>query len=591
MTLEVIFIFALVLAVFIAFIWEKYPPEVIALASSAILMVVGILDTSEFLSVFSSSAPMTIAMMFIISAALERTGVLQIISNILKRSADGSYLRSLFVIMFFSMISSAFMNNTPIVIMLTPVVISLAASINMAPSKLLIPLSFASIFGGTLTLVGTSTNILMSTVASEHGQPEIGMFEMTLPALFFVAVGFTYMMILSRFLLPDRYSLANIVSSQPERKFIAEILIPADSDHIGKPVKDFSLPVEGASIIDMVRRNISVRRRMKDLEIRAGDRFILKTDASELLSLKEDGQVEFSSSLPQGLEPVTASESLLMEASINEKSNLMGRRLVDLGLARKYGVYVIAIHRNDENLNEDFESIKLKFGDTLLLEGPAEGIKRLLEDGNIINLTEPQDRPIRRSKAPIAFITIIGIMVLAAMNVLPIAGLAIIGATIVMITRCVDPDEAFDAIDWRILFLIFGMLGLSLGMEKTGAAELLVGAVVGITDNIGPVGLLFAVYVLTSLLTEMISNNAVAVLIGPLVIALAEQLGLDPRPFIMAVMFAASASFATPIGYQTNTFVYGAGGYKFKDFLKIGIPLNVIFALLATAVIPLFFPF
>ncbi|MHC9511778.1 SLC13 family permease [Kangiella sp. M94] len=591
MTFEVIFIFGLVMAVFIAFIWEKYPPEVIALASSAILMVVGILDTSEFLSVFSSSAPMTIAMMFIISASLERTGVLQIISNILKRSAKGSYLRSLLVIMFFSMISSAFMNNTPIVIMLTPVVISLAASINMAPSKLLIPLSFASIFGGTLTLVGTSTNILMSTVATEHGQPEIGMFEMTLPALFFVVVGFTYMMIFSRFLLPDRYSLADIVSSQPERKFIAEILIPAESDHIGKQVKDFSLPVEGASVIDMVRRNVSVRRRMQDLTVKAGDRFILKTDASELLSLKEDGQVEFSSTLPQGFEPVTASESLLMEASINEKSSLMGRRLMDLGLARKYGVYVIAIHRDDENLNENFENIKLKFGDTLLLEGPAEGIKRLLEDGNIINLTEPQDRPIRRSKAPIAFITIIGIMVLAAMNVLPIAGLAIIGATIVMVTRCVDPDEAFDAIDWRILFLIFGMLGLSLGMEKTGAAELLVNGVVSITDNIGPVGLLFAVYVLTSLLTEMISNNAVAVLIGPLVIALAEQLGLDPRPFIMAVMFAASASFATPIGYQTNTFVYGAGGYKFKDFLKIGIPLNVIFALLATVVIPLFFPF
>lgn len=591
MTLEVIFVFALVLAVFIAFIWEKYPPEVIALASSAVLMVVGILDTGEFLSVFSSSAPMTIAMMFIISAALERTGVLQIISNILKRGAKGSYLRSLLVIMFFSMISSAFMNNTPIVIMLTPVVISLAASLNMAPSKLLIPLSFASIFGGTLTLVGTSTNILMSTVASDHGQPEIGMFEMTLPALFFVVVGFVYMLMASRFLLPDRYSLADVVNSQPERKFIAEIFIPANSNHIGKPVKDFPLPVEGAQILDMVRRNFSVRRRMNDLTIKAGDRFILKTDASEVLSLKEDGQVEFSTSLPKGIEPVTASESLLMEASISEKSRLIGRKVSELGLARKYGVYVIAIHRNDENLNENFENIKLKFGDTLLLEGSAEGIKRLLEDGNVINLTEPQDRPIRRSKAPIAFITIIAIMVLAAMNVLPIAGLAIIGATIVMITRCVDPDEAFDAIDWRILFLIFGMLGLSLGMEKTGAAELLVTGVVGITDSIGPVGLLFAVYVLTSLLTEMISNNAVAVLIGPLVIALAEQLGLDPRPFIMAVMFAASASFATPIGYQTNTFVYGAGGYKFKDFLKIGIPLNVIFALLATVVIPIFFPF
>ncbi len=591
MTLEVMFVFALILAVFIAFIWEKYPPEVIALASSAILMVVGILDTGEFLSVFSSSAPMTIAMMFIISAALERTGVLQIISNILKRGAKGSYLRSLLVIMFFSMISSAFMNNTPIVIMLTPVVISLAASLNMAPSKLLIPLSFASIFGGTLTLVGTSTNILMSTVASEHGQPEIGMFEMTLPALFFVVVGFVYMLMASRFLLPDRYSLADVVNSQPERKFIAEIFIPANSNHIGKPVKDFPLPVEGAQILDMVRRNFSVRRRMNDLTIKAGDRFILKTDASEVLSLKEDGQVEFSTSLPKGIEPVTASESLLMEASISEKSRLIGRKVSELGLARRYGVYVIAIHRNDENLNENFENIKLKFGDTLLLEGSAEGIKRLLEDGNVINLTEPQDRPIRRSKAPIAFITIIAIMVLAAMNVLPIAGLAIIGATIVMITRCVDPDEAFDAIDWRILFLIFGMLGLSLGMEKTGAAEILVSSVVRLTDDIGPIGLLFAVYVLTSLLTEMVSNNAVAVLIGPLVIALAEQLGLDPRPFIMAVMFAASASFATPIGYQTNTFVYGAGGYKFRDFLKIGIPLNIIFAILATAVIPMFFPF
>ncbi|MBD3666599.1 MAG: SLC13 family permease [Kangiella sp.] len=591
MTLEVMFVFALIMAVFIAFIWEKYPPEVIALASSAILMVVGILDTGEFLSVFSSSAPMTIAMMFIISAALERTGVLQIISNILKRGAKGSYLRSLLVIMFFSMISSAFMNNTPIVIMLTPVVISLAASLNMAPSKLLIPLSFASIFGGTLTLVGTSTNILMSTVASEHGQPEIGMFEMTLPALFFVVVGFVYMLMASRFLLPDRYSLADVVNSQPERKFIAEIFIPANSNHIGKPVKDFPLPVEGAQILDMVRRNFSVRRRMNDLTIKAGDRFILKTDASEVLSLKEDGQVEFSTSLPKGIEPVTASESLLMEASISEKSRLIGRKVSELGLARKYGVYVIAIHRNDENLNENFENIKLKFGDTLLLEGSAEGIKRLLEDGNVINLTEPQDRPIRRSKAPIAFITIVAIMVLAAMNVLPIAGLAIIGATIVMITRCVDPDEAFDAIDWRILFLIFGMLGLSLGMEKTGAAEILVSSVVRVTDDIGPIGLLFAVYVLTSLLTEMVSNNAVAVLIGPLVIALAEQLGLDPRPFIMAVMFAASASFATPIGYQTNTFVYGAGGYKFRDFLKIGIPLNIIFAILATAVIPMLFPF
>ncbi|WP_223671066.1 SLC13 family permease [Kangiella shandongensis] len=590
MALEAIFVLALVLAVFIAFVWEKYPPEVVALTSCAALLVAGVLNTEEFLSVFSNSAPVTIAMMLILSAALERTGVLQIISNTLKRRAKGSYLRSLFIIMLFSMMTSAFMNNTPIVLMLTPVVISLAASVNMAPSKLLIPLSFASIFGGTLTLVGTSSNILMSSIASDAGQQPIGMFEMTLPGLCFVAVGFVYMLTVGRWLLPDRLSLIEVMKQKSQRKFIAEVFIPTGSTHIGKPATEFAAAMDGAHLIDMVRHNISVRRGMNQLTIKAGDRLILKTAASELLSLKEDGEVEFTASLPQGVEPVTASESLVMEASISMKSRLAGRRVMELGLARKYGVYVIALHREDEKANENFDKIKLKFGDTLLLEGSAEGIKRLMDDGDVINLTEPQDRPIRRAKAPIAFLTILTVMTLAATEVLPIAGLAIIGASVVLLTRCVDPDEAFDAIDWRILFLIFGMLGLSLGLEKTGAAQWLVNAILVLTEEVGAKGILFGVYLLTALLTQMVSNNAVTVLIGPIVIALAQQLGLDPRPFIMAVMFAASASFATPIGYQTNTFIYVAGGYKFNDFLKVGMPLNLIFAFVATVVIPLFFP-
>ena len=203
----------------------------------------------------------------------------------------------------------------------------------------------------------------------------------------------------------------------------------------------------------------------------------------------------------------------------------------------------------------------------------------------------PSERPQRRAKAPIAVVTILGVMILAAFDVMPIAGLALIGAVVVMITGCVDPDEAFEAIDWRILFLIFGMLGLSMGLEKTGTARLIVEAVVRSVGEVGPLAILAAVYVLTSALTEMVSNNAVAVLIGPIVIALAVQLGIDPRPFIMAVMFAASASFATPIGYQTNTFVYSAGGYRFRDFLVVGLPLNILFAVVAVIVIPLFFPF
>ncbi|ETX26576.1 SLC13 family permease [Roseivivax isoporae] len=233
----------------------------------------------------------------------------------------------------------------------------------------------------------------------------------------------------------------------------------------------------------------------------------------------------------------------------------------------------------------------MQFADTLLLEGTPEGLQRLMEDGGIINLSEPSERATRRSKASVAIVTIFGVMGLAALDVMPIAGLAVIDAVIVMMARCVDPEEAFDAIDWRILFMIFGMLGLSMGMDETGTARVIVETVVGAVGGIGPIAILAAVYVLTSALTEMGLNNAVAVLIGPIIIALVIELGYDPRPFIMAVMFAASASFATPIGYQTNTFVYGAGGYKFSDLLKVGLPLNIIFAALAVLIIPIFFPF
>lgn len=280
-----------------------------------------------------------------------------------------------------------------------------------------------------------------------------------------------------------------------------------------------------------------------------------------------------------------------MEGNVSSHSSFAGKTLGNLNLYRRYGVFIIAIHRDDENVSKKMDNITLKFGDTLLIEGTAENITRLLDDGNVVNLNEPQEKPIRKAKAPLAFLTIICVMLFSAIGVMPIASLALIGAVFVMMTKCVDADEAYNSIDWQILFLIFGMLGLSIAMEKTGAAELIVGLVISLVDGLGPVAVLCIIYVLTSILTEMVSNNDVAALLGPIVIGIAEQMGLDSRPFLMAVMFAASASFATPIGYQTNTFVYGAGGYKFKDFLKVGVPLNIIFAIVATIILLIFFPF
>jgi len=591
MTLEQVLVVVLLGFVFLSFFKEIYPPEVTALGASAVLLATGIVDTGAFLGVFSSSAPITIAMMFIISSALERTGVLQIIGNALRKWARGSYLRIVFMMMMGAMLGSAFMNNTPVVILLTPIMISVATSVNVAPSKLLIPLSFSAIFGGTLTLIGTSTNILMSGIAESAGQPAISMFEMTLPGLIFAMTGLIYMVFAGRFLLPDRYSLAGILGQGGKRQFMARLLIPAGSKYVGHPLKDIPFTTGQARVLDVVRGEVSMRRKMDSLLLEAGDRLVIKTDTGEILGLKENGQVEFRDISDQGFEPVAADQTVMMEASVGPNSHLRGRALGDLQLRRTYGVYVMAVHRNDRNISEDIDTIRLHFADTLLLEGPVEGIQRLLKDGGIINLSAPSERPVRRAKAPIAIATILGVMGLASINAMPIAGLAVIGAVIVMVTRCVDPEEAFDAIDWRILFLIFGMLGLSIGLETTGTARLIVESVVNLVGGIGPVATLAAVYVLTSFLTEVVSNNAVAVLIGPIVISLALQLGYDPRPFIMAVMFAASASFATPIGYQTNTFVYSAGGYRFSDFVKVGLPLNILFAIVAVLVIPVFFPF
>ena len=591
MPYDQIFVLVLLGLVFAGFIFEIYPPEVTALAASAILLATGILSTDDFLTVFSSGAPITIAMMFIISAALERTGVLSLLGDILQRRARGSLSRAVMIMMGAAIAASAFMNNTPVVVLLTPVMISVAANVGAAPSKVLIPLSYAAIFGGTLTLIGTSTNILMSDVALAAGQPRITMFEMTLPGLILAGTGMIYMLFAGRYLLPDRASLASVLGQERKRKFLARLLIPAGSAHVGKALADLPFNTGQARILDVIRGDRSQRTQLSNLTLQPGDRVVIKTDAGELLGLREDGSVAFNEMHDTGFEPVTAESTMMMEGSIGPKSMLRGRTLGDLRLRRTYGVYVIAVHRDDRNITESTDNLRLRFADTLLLEGPADGLQRLVADGGIVNLSTPADRPVRRAKAPIAIGVILGVMVLASFGIMPIAGLAVIGATVVMLTGCVDPEDAFDAIDWRILFLIFGMLGLSQGLDNTGAAATVVEFIVGLTGGLGPLAALAAVYLFTSLLTEMISNNAVAVLVGPIVIAMAVQLGYDPRPFIMAVMFAASASFATPIGYQTNTFVYGAGGYRFRDFVVVGMPLNLLFAVVAVLVIPLFFPF
>jgi di/tricarboxylate transporter len=590
-SIQIAIVLLLVVVVFFGFVRERLPPDVVALSAVAVLVALGILSTADVLSVFSNSAPITVAAMFVLSAALERTGVIDGMGRLVSRAAKWSPSLALLTLMGTAMVLSAFINNTPVVVILTPVVISLAQALGQSASKLLIPLSFASIFGGTTTLIGTSTNILADGVAQRYGLAPFGMFEITAAGLIMGSVGIAYLLLAARWLLPDRDILANLLPSTKDRHFLADVLVPLGSPLVGKKLKDAGLTEnQGFWVIDVIRNDVSQRWKLNELELRAGDRIVIRSKAGDMLGLREAGDVAFEAETGHAFEPIGASETVLMEGIVGPHSRLIGRRLAELNFRRLYDAYILAVHRQGENLSQKFDEIRLQMGDTLLLEGPPQSMRRLFDYRELMNLVQPSEKPVRRAKARIAIAAVLLVMVLAAFDVLPIAALALMAATAVVALGCLEAEEAYGSIRWNILMLIFGMLALGIAMEKTGAAQLIVEDFAAVVGGLGPIAVLAAVYIITSILTEVMSNNAAAILLTPIAIGLAHQLGVDPRPFVVAVMFAASASFATPIGYQTNTFVYSAGGYRFTDFLKIGLPLNLLFATIAILIIPMFWP-
>ncbi len=569
-----------------AFMTERYPPEVVAVGGTATLIVLGLLRTEDMLAVFANSAPATIAAMFVLSGALVRTGLLNRLMRLVRTGARHRSALMLPLLLVLAMAASAFVNNTPVVMVMIPLVIALAAELGQSSSRYLIPLSYAAILGGTCTLIGTSTNLLVDGVAQAHGLAPFHLFEISAVGLAVAAACGLYLMVLGPWLLPDRSTLAGLLQDKGHSLFLTEALVNEGSPLIGKRLDQIdAFRGRDLSVIDVVRDDYSRRADLAELTLEVRDRIVLQSSVGEILGLKvADGL------LVGGLSPVGERPAMVIEALVAPRSRLIGRPLRQLRLRRRYGLYVLAVHRHGENLRSRIADVVPEAGDTFLIEGSPEDLRRFAEDMGLVNLTAPSERPYRRDKAWIAGLTMLGVVLLASLEVLPIVSLAVIGVAVVLLTRCVDAEEAFAAVDWRILILILGMLAVGRSLETTGAVALIVDGVQPLLLDLSPLLVLALAYLLTSALTEVVTNNAVAVVVTPVVIGVALTLGFDPRPFVVAVMIGASASFATPIGYQTNTLVYGPGGYRFVDFLKIGVPMNLVAGVTTVLVIPLVWP-
>ena len=594
------FVFALTIAVFGAFLWGKLSVELVALGAAGVLLLTGIIDKDDLLSAFSNPAPVTIGALFIISAALERTGQIARLGRLFNTVAKGSERRALAALLIVCTICSAFINNTPLVVILLPVILGFCRDSGAKPSRLLIPMSYATILGGTCSMAGTSTNILVDGIARSEGIAEFNLFSIAPLGMIYAVVGGSYLWFFGSKLLPARDTLATLLDASRGREFLIQAGVPEESPLIGKSVLEV---LKGRSrklkIIEVRRRGRILEDSLDKIILEVGDRLLIRTGTKGVAELHKGDEVDVGMGASPDLDALEQREAVLLEGMIGPNSRLAGKTLAQVAFRQSFGALILAVHREGQNITKDFETLRLEFGDTLLVEGSREGIERLKAERDFITLSEPRPDSFNVKKAPFALAGIFLFIFLAAFNFewigIPLNfdtfAAAFLAALFVLLVGCLSPREAYEAVDWKILLLIIGMLALGTAMDKTGAATTLATHVADALGPLGPWGILCGIYLLASIMTEMVSNNAVAVVLAPIVIRIAEAVDVSPIPFLVAVMFGASASFATPIGYQTNTYVFGAGGYHFKDFVKIGLPLNLLLWVVASVTIPLIWKF
>ena len=592
---ESLLFLAIIFVAFILFIKEIFPIDVTALALLAILLATDLLTIEEAVSGFSNQAVLTVGLMFILSAALVKTGFLEVVADRLS-SGNRAPWATITLFLIITSISSAFINNTAAVAIFIPLALHLSGRLNISPSKLLIPLSYAGIYGGTITLIGTSTNLLVNSIAVDNGIAAFTMFEFSRMGLIFLIFGTLYTAFIVPKILPARVGVSSLTQNYRLSPYLTEMKIDSASPLTGSSLTKRQIGKNyGVDILAVIRGDFRFDSDFRNLTLKAGDILLVHGTLEHFIELRDKESMLLLTDMKIDQSELLGTESTIVEGLVTQGSELIGRTLRDLDFRNTYDGFVVAVRREEKTLRERVSRIPLQFADTLLIFLPKNRINSLSNQNGLAILQE-LDLNIHKVRFWWLSIAVIPlIMITAAMGWMNILEAALIGTVILLLARSISIQEAYRAINWSVIVLIAAFVPVGIAMERSGAADIVASSIIRggnlFSADIAPFASLSLLYLVAAILTASLSNNTAAIVLVPVALAISQQLGIDPRGMLLAVCFGASTSFMTPMGYQTNLMVYGPGRYQFKDFLIAGLPLNLAFWVLASIYIPKFWPF
>ena len=580
------------------FVMEILPIEVTAMGAIGILLLFDVLTWQEAISGFSNPAVITIGAIFIMSRALVKTGFLEVFADFLAKKGGNHKWLTIFIFLLTVSIISGFINNTAAVAIFIPLGIDLCQRFRISPTKVLLPLSYAAIFGGTLTLIGTSTNLVVSSIMEGMNLAPFSMFEFTKLGLIFLVLGTLYNMIISKWFMPSRSIISSLTRKYHMGSFLTEFKVGEDSPLIGNAYKDLDISQKyNLQVYKIIRDSKNIRFNLANIIIREGDIFLVHINVKDMLKFKDEMKVLLLTDVKMNVAELTGKNHVIVEGLVSQQSALIGKTLQEFDFRNRYGSFVLAVKRQHELLRDKIAHIRLKFSDTLLIMVPKERLEILRTSNNLIVLEE-LDIHLRYERYWwFSILVIPAVMLLAAFGVIPIVKAAILGAILLLVMRTLSIQDAYESISWSVIFLIASLVPMGIAIQKTNLDEVTGNLIIGIGTLIGggegldPVIILAVLYGVTFILSAFISNAAVAVMLTPIGIMLATILNVDPRPFLVAICFGASCSFMTPMGYQTNMMVFAPGQYRLKDFFQMGIPLTLVFWITAVYWIPRFWAF